>query len=43
MLCFWRIWTSGHNFVRKIFLMILTVYSNSSAISARIELTGGQT
>ncbi|WWC90481.1 uncharacterized protein L201_005417 [Kwoniella dendrophila CBS 6074] len=27
MVCFWRIWTSGHNFFRKIALTILTVYN----------------
>lgn len=25
--CFYRIWTSGHGFIRKIFLNILTIYS----------------
>lgn len=27
LVCFWRIWTSGHNFFRKCALMLLTVYS----------------
>jgi chitin synthase len=27
LVCFWRLWTSGHNFIRKCFLMILTVYN----------------
>ncbi|WVQ68402.1 uncharacterized protein L199_006610 [Kwoniella botswanensis] len=27
MVCFWRIWTSGHNFFRKIALTILTIYN----------------
>lgn len=27
MVCFWRIWTSGHGFFRKIMLMILTLYN----------------
>ncbi|WVW85478.1 hypothetical protein I302_107516 [Kwoniella bestiolae CBS 10118] len=27
MVCFWRIWTSGHNFFRKIALTFLTVYN----------------
>ncbi|WWC63440.1 uncharacterized protein I303_106042 [Kwoniella dejecticola CBS 10117] len=27
MVCFWRIWTSGHGFFRKIALTILTIYN----------------
>lgn len=27
MVSFWRIWTSGHGFLRKCALMILTLYS----------------
>lgn len=27
MICFYRIWTSGHNFFRKCALMILTIYN----------------
>jgi len=27
MVCFWRIWTSGHGFVRKIMLNLITIYS----------------
>ena len=27
MVCFWRIWTSGHGFIRKIMLMVLTLYN----------------
>jgi len=27
MVCFWRIWTSGHNIFRKFMLMILTLYN----------------
>jgi len=30
MVCFWRIWTSGHGFVRKIMLNLITIYSTSS-------------
>lgn len=29
MVCFWRIWTSGHGFVRKIMLNLITIYSMS--------------
>jgi chitin synthase len=29
MVCFWRIWTSGHGFIRKIMLNIITIYSQS--------------
>jgi hypothetical protein len=29
MVCFWRIWTSGHGFVRKIMLNLITIYSTS--------------
>jgi len=27
MVCFWRIWTSGHGFMRKIMLNLITIYS----------------
>ncbi|KAK4685344.1 chitin synthase, partial [Tremellales sp. Uapishka_1] len=27
MICFWRIWTSGHGFIRKILLNIVTIYN----------------
>lgn len=32
MVCFWRIWTSGHGFVRKIMLNLITIYSASPRI-----------
>lgn len=32
MVCFWRIWTSGHGFIRKIMLNIITIYSESSPL-----------
>lgn len=44
MVSFWRIWTSGHGFIRKINLMILIVYSelNNECISACEVLIGGR-
>lgn len=35
MVCFWRIWTSGHGFIRKIMLNLITIYSMLSLMSRR--------
>jgi hypothetical protein len=41
MVCFWRIWTSGHGFVRKIMLNLITIYSMSPAYQPfLIEMLG---
>lgn len=36
MVCFYRIWTSGHNFFRKCALMLLTVYSELKTSHCRL-------
>lgn len=39
LVCFWRIWTSGHNFFRKICLMVLMVYNLISTIFSTLSLS----
>ena len=39
LVCFWKIWTSGHNAFRKVCLMILMVYNLISTIFSTLSLS----
>jgi chitin synthase len=40
MVCFYRIWTSGHSIFRKFALMILTLYSMFAERGSTIKAYG---